>query len=65
LETNVSVEEEEQNPTLINRMKKGRKNGGPEKVQKGKKQDSSSSNQGKDLIHINCFKCQKLGHNAY
>jgi hypothetical protein len=45
-------------------MKKGNKNGGPGKGQKGKKEDSSSSNQGKDLSRIKCFKCQKFGHFA-
>jgi hypothetical protein len=65
LETVASMEEEEQNLALINKMKKGNKKGGPGKGQKGKKEDSSSSNQGKkDLSHIKCFKCQKFGHFA-
>jgi hypothetical protein len=53
-----SIEEEEQDLPLNDRVKKSSKKGGPRKGQRGKKQDLGSSNQGKkDFSHIKCFKC--------
>ena len=47
------MEEEEQNLALISKMKKDNKKGGLGKGQKGKKENSDSSNYGKkDVIQI-------------
>jgi hypothetical protein len=54
--------EEKKNLYLISKMKDNKKGLG--KGKKGKKEDSCSSNQGKDLSHIKCFKCHRFGHYA-
>jgi len=52
----VASMEERKNISLISKMKDNKK--GLEKGKKGKKEDSSSSNQGKkDLSHVKCVEC--------
>lgn len=46
-------------------MKKGNKQGGLDKGQREKKEDSSFLNEGKkDLSHVKYFNCQKCDHFA-
>jgi hypothetical protein len=53
-----------QNLALIRKMRRGGKKGG---LMRGlKEEDSSSSNQDKkNLSHVKCFKCDKMGHYAF